>query len=138
MAVLLTLPADLLAFIVAKARGFDALVEVDDPDSGSNPADDGGIASLEDTTDNPVEAELTETLRGLSEEALTELLALLWVGRGDFNRRNWIDALHQARETKNRRIVSYLAGTPMLGDLIEEGLAELGYDLPLPVEDRSG
>ena len=30
-------------FIVVKARAFDAKVEVDDPDSGSNPADDRAI-----------------------------------------------------------------------------------------------
>jgi hypothetical protein len=32
--------------------------------------------------------------------------------------------------------VRYLAGTPMLGDLIEEGLAELGVPVPLPEEEH--
>jgi hypothetical protein len=45
--------------------------------------------------------------------------------------------MRQAREAKNKRIVSYLVGTPMLGDLIEDGLAELGVSVPLPQEEAS-
>lgn len=132
----IALPLDTLAFIIEKAREFDAQVDVDDPDSGSNPADDRGIAILEDTPDNPIEEELAASLGGLNDEELTKLLALLWVGRGDYDRSSWLEALRQAREAKNRRIVRYLIGTPMLGELLEEGLAEMGVTVPLPQEDR--
>ena len=133
----IALALDSVSFIIEKAREFDAQVEIDDPDSGSNPADDKGIAILEDTPDNPVEEELTGALRSLNDEELTQLLALLWVGRGDYDSASWNDALRQAREAKNKRIVRYLIGTPMLGDLIEEGLAELGVAVPLPQEHRA-
>jgi hypothetical protein len=134
MDVTLALPTDTLAFIIEKAREFDALVEVDDPESGSNPADDRELAVLEATPDNPAEDELTATLGGLNDDELTELLALLWVGRGDFDKTSWRDAVRQARAAKNKRIVRYLVGTPMLGDLVEEGLAELGVSVSLPEE----
>lgn len=135
MRVTMALPVQTLAFIIEKAREFDALVDDDDPDRGSNATDDRMVAILEDAPDNPIEQELTTTLRNLHDEELTELLALLWVGRGDFDRESWADALRQAREAKNKRIVRYLVGTPMLGDLIEEGLAELGVSVPLPEEE---
>ncbi len=135
MDVTLTLPVDKLAYIIEKAREFDVQVEVDDPESGSNPADDKELAVLEDTKDNPAQVELTSVLRGLNDDQLTELLALLWVGRGDFAGANWGEALSQARAGKNKRIVRYLVGTPMLGDLVEEGLAELGVSVPLPEEE---
>ncbi len=131
----MALPVQKLAFIIEKAREFDAMVEDDDPDTGSNPADDREVAILEATPDNPTEDELTASLANLNDDELTELLALLWVGRGDYDRESWRDALRQAREAKNKRIVRYLVGTPMLGDLIEEGLAELGVTVPLPEED---
>ena len=131
------LPVKTLAFIIEKAREFDAQVDEDDPDSGSNAIDDRMVAILEDAPDNPVEQELMAALGNLDDDALTELLALLWVGRGDFDRESWSDALRQAREAKNKRIVRYLVGTPMLGDLIEEGLAELGVSVPLPEEEGS-
>jgi len=132
---MLALPLDTLAFIIGKARAFDAQVDVDDPDAGSNPVDDRGIAILEATDDNPVEEELLGALAGLNDEQLTELLALLWLGRGDYGRAGWADALREARAARNARVVRYLAGTPMLGDLLEEGLAELGVSVPLPEED---
>ena len=136
MELAIALPAQKLAYIIEKAREFDAQVEEDDPDSGSNPSDDMEVAILEATPDNPTEDELAAALTNLNDDELTELLALLWVGRGDYDRASWRDAVRQAREAKNRRIVRYLVGTPMLGDLIEEGLAELGVSVPLPSEDE--
>ena len=135
MNVEMALPLNTLAFLIEKARAFDAQVEVDDPDSGSNPADDKEVSVLEDTPDNPVEEELAATLRGMNDDQLTQLLALLWVGRGDYDRNSWHEAVRQAREAKNKRIVRYLIGTPMLGDLLEEGLAELGVNVPLPQDE---
>lgn len=137
MELAIALPVQKLAFIIEKAREFDALVDEDDPNSGSNPTDDMEVAILEATPENPTEEELTAVLGNLSDDELTELLALLWVGRGDYDRESWREALHQAREAKNKRIVRYLVGTPMLGDLIEEGLAELGVSVPLPGENAS-
>ena len=40
----MALPVQKLAFIIEKAREFDAMVEDDDPDTGSNPADDREVA----------------------------------------------------------------------------------------------
>jgi hypothetical protein len=131
----MSLPVDTLAFIIGKARAFDAQVEVDDPVPGSNPIDDRQVGVLEDARDNPAEAELLAVLSALNDDQLTELLALLWVGRGDYGRAEWPEAVRAAREARNKRVVRYLAGTPMLGDLIEEGLAELGVSVPLPKEE---
>ena len=137
MELAMALPVEKLAFIIEKAREFDAQIDEDDPQSGSNPADDMEIAILEATSDNPTEDELAAALGNLNDDELTELLALLWVGRGDYDRESWQDAIRQAREAKNKRIVRYLVGTPMLGDLIEEGLAELGVSVPLPEEEET-
>ena len=135
MNVTMTLPTDKLAFIIEKSREFDMLVDLDDPMPGSNPADDRELMILQDTPDNPVRDELAGALGSLNDDQLTELLALLWVGRGDYGFETWNEAVRQARFAKNRRVVRYLIGTPMLGDLIEEGLAELGVYVPLPTED---
>ena len=35
----------------------------------------------------------------------------------------------EQREAHDQRVVSYLLETPNLGDLIEQGLAELGYSI---------
>jgi hypothetical protein len=126
---MLTIPLEKLAFIIEKAREFDAEVPPVDENPGSNQADDGGVAILEDTPDNPVIDELTHTLDELNVDEQDEVLALMWVGRGDFTRAEWRDALRQAHQTRNERETRYLVGTPMLGDLIAQGLEELGYSL---------
>jgi hypothetical protein len=134
---ILTVPIDKLALIIEKGREFDAVVDVDDPRSASNAADDREIAILEDTPDNPTEDELRAVLSNLNEDEVTDILALVWVGRGDFDKERWDEATSSARATRNKRAVDYLMGTPMLGDLVEEGLAELGIAVPLPEEEEA-
>ena len=73
---------------------------------------------------------MTAALRSLNDDQVAELLALVWLGRGDFDKDTWGEALAEAQVTRNERAVRYLVGTPLLGDLIEEGLAQLGRPLP--------
>jgi hypothetical protein len=126
---MLKIPLDQLAFIIEKAREYDAQTASDDLESGSNPSDDKDVAILEDTPDNPTREELTGALDGLDEEQRIELLALMWLGRGDFDRDEWGDALSLAREVHTGRETEYLMGTPLLADYLEEAVAALGYSL---------
>ena len=124
------IPLDTLGHIIMKARKFDAGVAPEELEEASNATDDGGVAILEDTPDNPTQQELSAALRSLNDDQVAELLALVWLGRGDFDKDTWGEALAEAQVTRNERAVSYLVGTPLLGDLIEEGLAQLGRPLP--------
>jgi Protein of unknown function (DUF3775) len=127
---MLTITLDKLAYIIEKAREFDAEVAADeDAVEGSNPSDDGDRAVLFETPDNPSETELRDALDALSEPEREEVLALLWLGRGDYDRENWHEALRDARNTANERETDYLIGTPLLADYLEEGIAALGLSL---------
>jgi hypothetical protein len=123
---MLTIPLDTLGFIIEKAREFDAEVPPQDPDEGSNAADDGEAEILFDTADNPAAEELRHVIDDLNVDQQAELLALTWVGRGDFSAGEWRDALAAARDAMTTRESNYLMGTPLLGDYLEEGLAALG------------
>ena len=118
-----------LGFIVIKAREFDAKVDPVEEDPGSDPADDDEREVLEDFADDPTYEELVDALEGLNEDEITEVIALTWVGRGDYEAADWEEALSDARETRNDRAVSYLVGTPNLADEIEEGLSKLGLSI---------
>ena len=126
---MLTTPLEQLAYIVEKAREFDAETAPVDSDSGSNPSDDNDVAILEDTPDNPTRQELAAALNSLDDDQKIEILALMWVGRGDFDRAEWQDALAQARDVRNESETDYLIGTPLLADYLESGLDALGYSL---------
>ena len=125
---MLTIPLETLAYIIEKAREFDAQVP-SDAEEGSNAADDDEREILLDTPDNPTEQELRDAIDGLGIPERQELLALMWLGRGDYDAESWSEALQQARQTQSASETTYLLGTPLLGDYIEEGVAALGLSL---------
>jgi len=133
---MLATPLEQLAFIIAKAREFDAETASIDDNDGSNPSDDKDVAILEDTADNPTGEELADAIDQLNDDQKAELLALMWIGRGDFETSEWPEALTQARDTRDAHFTAYLLGTPLLGDYLEEALAALGYSLEDFAKDR--
>jgi hypothetical protein len=127
---MLVIPLERLGFIIAKAREFDAEVPIEpDAASGSDGPDDDEREVLLDTPDNPTEQELRDAIDGLGLPERQEVLALMWLGRGDYDAESWPEALWQARETPVANVTDYLAGTPLLGDYLEEGAAALGLSL---------
>jgi len=127
---MLTIPLEKLAFIIEKAREFDAEVAIDpDAATGSDPADDDERQILLDTPDNPAAQELRDAIDGLNVDEREELLALTWLGRGDYDARGWPEALRQAREVRTASETDYLLGTPLLADYLEEAVAALGLSL---------
>jgi uncharacterized protein DUF3775 len=127
---MLSISLEKLAFIVEKAREYDAEVPVDpDYEEGSDAADDDEREVLLDTPDNPTEQELRDAIDGLNIDEREELLALMWLGRGDYDAQSWAEAMRQARDTRSSTETEYLLGTPLLGDYLEEGAAALGLSL---------
>jgi hypothetical protein len=127
---MLVIPLERLAFIIVKAREFDAEVPVEpDAAAGSDPPDDDERQVLLDTPDNPTEEELRDAIDGLGVLERQEVLALIWLGRGDYDAQSWPEALRQAGDTANQNLTDYLVGTPLLGDYLEEGASALGLSL---------
>jgi hypothetical protein len=127
---MLSLSLEKLAYIVEKAREYDAEVPADpDAAEGSDPVDDDEREVLFDTPDNPTEQELRDAIDGLNVDEREELLALMWLGRGDYDAQGWPEALRQARDTRSSSETEYLLGTPLLADYLEEGVEALGLSL---------
>ena len=124
---MLTIDPQKVCFIAIKARAFDAKVPIQEPDPGSNPGDEGMREVLEDYPDDPVEEELTAAIESLNEDEQIELVALSWLGRGDYDKDGWAEALEVARASRSDHTASYLLGMPMVGDYLEGGLVALGY-----------
>ena len=130
----LTISLEQAFFIIVKAREFDEQVESTDPDSGSNPADDREVDVLDEGADNPVQQELEEALDALNVDEQLDLIALTWLGRGEYS--SFAEAREEASDMRDKHIPEYLIGTPKLGDFLEEGLAQLGYSLEDFERDR--
>ncbi|HML08970.1 MAG TPA: DUF3775 domain-containing protein [Xanthobacteraceae bacterium] len=122
----LSISAEKLCFIIAKAREFDVKDVVTDPDDSSNATDDAMLSVLEDHRDDPVVQELMAVIRSMSEDEQIDLVALTWLGRGDGTIEDWDDLRAEAARAHNRRTGSYLLGMPLLADFLEEAISQFG------------
>ena len=123
----LNISPEKIFFIITKAREDHVKVEPLDLDSSSNPVDDAQREVLEDYPDDATAEELRSAIDQLSDDEAIDLIALAWVGRGDFDRASWSEARALASERHRAQSSAYLMGMPTLGDYLEEGLSELGY-----------
>lgn len=101
------------------------------PDSGSNPTDDEAPATLQDDPDNLTRAEIVAAIGDLEPDQQAEIVALMWIGRGDMDPEEWEEAKELAVERHERATADYLLSHPHVADYIEEGLDRLldGTDL---------
>ena len=122
----LTISTDQVAFLIEKARQFDAKDIASDPDSGSNGADDDMIDVLEDNGGDPVQKEIYGFVAALTEDEQIDLVALMRLGRGDGTIEEWDELRKEAADGRNGHTARYLLGEPLLGDLLAEGLDAFG------------
>jgi hypothetical protein len=122
----LTIDHEKVCYLIIKAREFDAKMEAEVPEPGDNPADDAEREILFDYPDDPTVEEIRGFLGSLNEDEMIELLALMWVGSGDYDIDEWDDALNDARDDADSRRPDALLGMPLLGDFLDEGLAQFG------------
>ena len=121
---MLNIDIDKVCYIIVKALEFDVKVQPVIVDPGGNPTDDKDLVILEDRVDDPTYQELRSAIDGLNEGY--ELVALMWVGRGTYDREEWPQALKTARQEATHSTADYLIGTPLLADYLREGLAAFG------------
>jgi hypothetical protein len=76
--------------------------------------------------DDSTEEQIREFVAGLNDDERHDLVAITWIGRGDFEPEEWGEALRTARERDVAGTADYLLGIPNIGDLLDEGLAALG------------
>jgi Protein of unknown function (DUF3775) len=120
---------DKVCDLIIRARAIDVKEGNTDPDSGSNPTDDAALDMLTTSPDDMTEQEFRDVVAGLNDDERADLIALVYVGRGDMEAAEWADAVRLAREREGTSSIStadYLLGIPNLGDLLDEGLAAMG------------
>ncbi len=129
----LTLAPDTVRLIAEKARtvsaavnadyddGAEHEVELDDRANDSHHHDGLAEEEIEDQT----ERELRQIIRELNVDEAAELIALAWIGRGDYEAAEFAEATAEAKQ-RGYRPARYLLGMPMLGDWLEDGLEAIG------------
>jgi hypothetical protein len=130
----LSIGPDTVRMFVLKAKAISAAlnsdyedgneheVELNDQSRDSHHHD--GLAEEEEQ--DLTEEELRELLNDLNVDEAAELIALVWIGRGDYEVSEWQEAVTEAKQRGHKKTAKYLMGMPMLGDWLEEGLEAIG------------
>jgi hypothetical protein len=118
---------DTVCFLISRARLFHAKEGLVLPDVPNSPADDWGREALEEQIDDSSFREFRDTIQDLEPDQQQDVVALLWLGRGDFAAAEWQDARKEARSSWNEYTAEYLIAHPLLADFLLEGLDMLGY-----------
>ncbi len=125
----LTIEPGYLRRLLFKMRA-TSLGDEDTPRDARDNAVAGGhhITLNEEVDTEAMHGELVEEIDGIDPEHQYELVALMWVGRGDFGQEDWDEALALATERSDTPTSRYLLSHPMAADDIASGLEELGHD----------
>lgn len=115
---------DLGISLEAVATVIDHARAVQSADADAEPYDDEEPDTRDDAADR---AALAAFIDELAEEEQASLIALAWVGRGDYEPEDWAEARRLAAERgAGRDTAVYLLNMDMVGDLLAEGLAAFG------------
>ncbi|MEO9168021.1 MAG: DUF3775 domain-containing protein [Aestuariivirga sp.] len=125
----LTITPDVAFAILIKAREYDAKVEQTDPDSASNPTDDESVDALEFGPDDQTHHELVSAVSDLNDDEQRDLIALIYLGRGDFTLAEWDEARLAATEIARQEVPRYVTEIPLVSDYLEEGLSLFGESI---------
>jgi len=126
---ILTITPDSAFAILLKAREFDVKVPQTDPDSGSNPSDDESVDALEFGPFDDTRRELISAIHDLNDDEQADLIALIFVGRGDFTLSEWKEAREEAGQIGRQHIPSYVIEIPLVSDFLQEGLSQFNQSL---------
>ena len=77
----------------------------------------------EDFAKNSAYHELVGAINSMNENERSELVALMWVGRGTYSKSEWETALDDAQEASNNHTAEYMMRETLLPDYLTEGLA---------------
>lgn len=111
-----------VCLIALKAREYQAKVEPEGLEEGSGAADDRMQIILEDYPDDATYAELLGAMESLTADELNDVVALAWIGRGDYDTEQWQEAIEEAESLTQDETKRALVQTPLLADYLESGL----------------
>ncbi len=123
----LTISADFMRDLIEKLRAVMGREEEVMPDIGGNESDDEGPATWQETPGDLQLTELRAEIDALNADHKHELVALVWLGRGDFSADEWAEALALAEERHDGPTSRYLLSHPRVADQLASGLEELGF-----------
>jgi hypothetical protein len=116
-----------VATVVDLARALQGTEETDPAQAAEDANSEAAL--LQETPDDMTEDALRQFIEELNEDEQASLIALAWIGRGDYGSEDWDEARALAAERNESDTASYLLEMSMLGDLLAEGVASFGLSI---------
>ena len=117
---------DKVCFLIVKLREFGVQAEPN-LGGGSDATDDKFVAVFNDEKNPSVVAEAEGLIDAMNTDEQRELIALSLVGRGDYDKAEWADAIQAAGSHPEPTTAAFLMQNPTVSDDLEEGLSLFGF-----------
>jgi Protein of unknown function (DUF3775) len=120
-----------LQSLILKTRALMAQEGNVTDDASNLSDDDASPATLQVSAEDLSREEIAAQIEDLEPDQQAELVALMWIGRGDMEPEEWEDAVALAAERHEGATSEYLLSHPLLAEFWDEGLDRLfdGSDL---------
>jgi len=113
--------------LIELAREFHAQQEVSIDDEPEGLGHDTEAQVLQQHAGDPVLEEFRSVVEDLAPQEQQQVVALLWLGRGDYEMDEWDDAVTYAEEAWTPTTADYLIAHPMLAEHLRVGLEQHGH-----------
>ena len=111
--------------LIVKLREFGVQAEPN-LGGGSDASDDKFVAVFNEEADPSVVREAEGLIEAMNVDEQRELIALSLVGRGDYAKEEWSDAIAAAGSHPHQTTSAFLMQNPTVSDDLEEGLSLFG------------
>ena len=129
---MIELNPEIVCMVIQRAREFQ-IEEIVSPSETETEFDlsDGVDIEYSGSVDDDLRfQEVSGMIQDLEPDQQVTLVALMWLGRGDYDMDSWEAAITEAGDSWTERTPEYLLSTPMLADYLCEGLEQHGYECP--------
>jgi hypothetical protein len=121
----LRISLDKVCQIIEAARELEGRVPPTTGDKTTT-GDDSRFVFMEESDDDPTREEIAEAIAGLNVEEQADLLALIYLGRGDVDLAEWDDAVVQAQADIEDGDADFMIGDAALAGYLGDALDALG------------
>src|SRR3569623_2017488 len=128
---MLEINPETVCLVIAKAKEFHAKEAVVIPDETLSLGEYWARQVLADHVEDLTFLEVGAAIDDLEPDQQIGLVALMWLGRGDYSKDQWEAACTDARAEieagQMPRTADYLMATPLVASYLAEGLSLLGF-----------
>jgi uncharacterized protein (DUF1800 family) len=124
---MLNLNPEIVCLLIERAREFHSKQGMSISEEAGSPTADAALGVLAPHQADATFLEFKAVVDDLEPDQQVTLVALMWVGRGDFDADEWSAAYEQAGEGWTPHTAEYLLATPLVADYLEEGLSAFDY-----------